>query len=99
MFKAQKDKLLRDENIKKELDHLHKYANCINCPSNWFFPPNKKGGISVAPGSDLFNAFSICNECSVKQECFNFARNHECVGVWGGKLFTFNGISRAKIKE
>ena len=90
----------RDENISKELEPIYKNANCINCPSEWFFPePGNRGKPSVRPGSNLFNAFTLCSDCKVRKECFNFAYKHRCVGVWGGQLFTDRAISKAKIKE
>ena len=91
------ERQLRDENISKELDPIYKNANCLNCPSEWFFPENTKGKLSVKPGSNLFNAFTICNSCKVKTQCFNFANTHHCVGVWGGRLFTYRKLSKAKI--
>jgi hypothetical protein len=91
---------LKNEKISKELNPIYKYANCTNCPSDWFFPPDGKGGrISISPGSNLYNAFKTCNECKVKQECFNFAKEYDCVGVWGGRLFTHRKISKIKLKE
>jgi len=88
----------KSKEIAKELNPLYKYANCVDCPTDWFFPPNKRGGKHKAnPGSDLFNAFTTCNGCKVKDECFNFAKKHGCVGVWGGKLFIGGKISKAKI--
>ena len=90
----------KSEEVAKELKPLYKYANCVDCPTDWFFPLEKRGGKYKAnPGSDLFNAFSTCNECKVKQECFVFAKKHGCVGVWGGKLFISGKISKVKITE
>jgi hypothetical protein len=93
-MKTNKEKKLLNEQITKELKVIYADANCTNCPSEWFFPENKKGGVSAAPGSNLHCAFLTCNECKVKTECFNFARTYDCVGVWGGRLFTFAGISK-----
>ena len=90
----------KSEEVAKELHPIYKYANCVDCPSDWFFPPDKRGGKHTAkPGSSLFNAFSTCNECKVKQECFDFAKKHGCVGVWGGKLFISGKISKVQITE
>jgi hypothetical protein len=88
----------KSKEIAKELDPLYKYANCVDCPTEWFFPLEKRGGkYKAEPGSSLFNAFTTCNECKVKDECFNFAKKHGCVGVWGGKLFIGGKVSKAKI--
>ena len=90
----------KSEEIVNELHPIYKYAKFVDCPSDWFFPPDKRGGRHNArPGSDLFNAFSTCNECKVKEECFNFAKKQGCVGVWGGKLFTHRKISKVKIER
>ena len=90
----------KSEEVAKELKPLYKYANCVDCPTDWFFPLEKRGGKYKAnPGSSLFNAFSTCNECKVKQECFDFAKKHGCVGVWGGKLFISGKISKVQITE
>ena len=84
----------KSEEIANELHPIYKYANCVDCPSDWFFPPDKRGGRHNArPGSDLFNAFSTCNEC------FDFAKKYGCVGVWGGRLFTHRKISKVKIER
>ena len=90
---------LQNENISEELEPIYEKANCVDCPSEWFFPLNTKGKLSVKPGSPLYNAFATCNNCKVKTKCFNFAKKHSCVGVWGGRLFTFSKISRAQIRE
>ena len=88
----------KSEEVAKELHPIYKYANCVDCPTDWFFPLEKRGGkYKAEPGSSLFNAFTTCNECKVKDECFNFAKKHGCVGVWGGKLFISGKVSKAKI--
>ncbi len=90
---------LRYEKVFEELTPIYKDANCTNCPTEWFFPPDGRGKTSVAPGSNLFNAFSVCAECKVKEQCFTFAKRYRCIGVWGGKLFTASGrVSPLKIK-
>lgn len=96
--KWMKLKELKNENISKELNPIYLHANCKDCPSDWFFPPESKGRLSVKPGSNLYNAFATCNDCKVKTECFNFAKEHSCVGVWGGTLFTYAGISKTKVE-
>jgi len=52
----------KSKEIAKELDPLYKYANCVDCPTDWFFPLEKRGGkYKAEPGSSLFNAFTTCN--------------------------------------
>jgi hypothetical protein len=90
---------LRDENISRELEPIYAKANCKGKDGALFFPSQGKGMPSVQPGKPLHEAFTICNECVVKEECFNFALAHECVGVWGGRYFSLIGLSNVKIKE
>ena len=89
---------LRDENIAKELQPIYAKANCRGKDGELFFPTQQKGMPSSKPGSPLHEAFTICNECDVKIECFNFALAHEEVGVWGGRYFSLIGLSKIKIK-
>jgi len=98
--KTNKEKKLLNEQMTENLETIYANANCTNCPSDWFFPPDGRGGrLSISPGSNLYNAFKTCNECKVKEKCFNFAKEHDCVGVWGGRLFTHRKISKIKIRE
>lgn len=84
----------KNKNMTADLKIIYNNANCTNQPPEWFFPQEGKGGLSCKPGTPLHNAFTLCNACKIKQECFNFAKNYKCVGVWGGRLFTYNGISK-----
>lgn len=50
--------------------------SCGNVPAEWFFPTR---------GEDTTQAKAICAECSVRQECLDYAvRNGEKFGIWGG---------------
>ena len=80
--------------MEKELAIIYANANCKNCPSEWFFPESTRGKLPVVPGSNLHSGFATCNECVVKTECFNLANAHDCLGIWGGRLFTYAGISQ-----
>lgn len=91
--KTNEEKRLLNEQATKDLKTIYANANCTNCPSDWFFPKNTRGRIRISEGSNLHCAFATCNGCKVKTECFNFAKENSCVGVWGGRLFTFSGIS------
>ena len=90
---------IRDENMSKELEPIYAKANCKGKNGTLFFPLQGKGTPSVKPGTPLHEAFTICNECDVKEKCFNFAVAHECVGVWGGRYFGLQGVSTAKIRR
>ena len=50
-------------------------AACIGQPTEWFFPPKR-----VTP----WRALAICATCSVAEECGDYARRNNEVGVWGG---------------
>ena len=89
---------LRDENVFRELEPIYAKANCKGKNGALFFPIQGKGQPSVKPGTPLHEAFTICNECDVKEECFNFALAHEEVGVWGGRYFSLIGLSKIKTK-
>ena len=90
---------LRDADISKELEPIYAKANCRKKNTSLFFPELGKGMPPSRPGTALHEAFTICNECDVKEECFNFAVAHECVGVWGGRYFSLIGLSKIKLKE
>lgn len=54
-------------------------AACKGLETNQFFP--EKGFNTTAEEAKL-----ICNRCSVKQKCLDYAlTNHIMQGVWGGK--------------
>lgn len=90
---------LKNQNMIRKLDLICAKANCKGKDGTLFFPAESKGTPSVKPGTPLHEAFTICNECDVKEECFNFALTHHCVGVWGGRYFGLLGVSKVKIKE
>lgn len=94
MKKKLEEEKLFDKEMSQNLKVIYANANCTNCPTEWFFPENVRGKMPIYPGSNLHCAFSVCNECKVKTECFNFAKANSCIGVWGGRLFTFAGISK-----
>ena len=94
MRNREKDDRHLSVDMEKELGVIYAKVNCKNCPSEWFFPESTKGKLPVVPGSNLHSGFATCNECAVKQECFNFADAYDCLGVWGGRLFTYAGLSK-----
>ena len=51
-------------------------AACVDMDPAIFFPPR---GESIAP------AMMVCNVCSVRAECLEYAlEHHERQGIWGG---------------
>ncbi len=95
---AEQQQILRNDMI-KELKEINTNSNCKGAPSEWFFPEQKKGTPSCKPGTNLYKAFTTCNNCTVKEKCLTFAVKHNCVGVWGGKYLSYSGLSKLKIKE
>jgi WhiB family redox-sensing transcriptional regulator len=64
------------------------FAACKDKPTVWWFPESKEIG-------DQDVAISICLRCPVKAECFDYALDHEIMGIWGG----VNQTDRAKIRR
>lgn len=63
-------------------------AKCAGQPATLFFPDVGSGG-----GHALRQAYekarSVCLDCTVHTECYNFAVSHEEeYGIWGGVNFT-----------
>ena len=53
-----------------------KHGSCVDLPSEMFFPER---------GGDGREAKAVCKECSVKEECLEFALGHAIIfGIWGG---------------
>lgn len=91
--------IFNNKDMTKELEPLYKKANCINCPTEWFFPNTQKGRPSSKPGTNLFKAYAVCADCTVKKECLNFAVKYKCIGVWGGKLLSDSKSRNATRKK
>ena len=61
-------------------------AACRDMPTDWWFPER---------GGDLTAAKQICNTCTVKQQCLDYALTLPfCVGIWGGT----SGMERRRLK-
>ena len=59
-------------------------ANCRGTdPEAFFVELNSK--TSRVDRYRLETAMEICEECVVKKECLEYARNNDCVGLFGGK--------------
>lgn len=96
-FLLRRDGEISDVNVDR-LKQIHKHAACIGLPSKWFFPETKRGGISVKPGSDIYNAFTTCEGCEVRQTCYDFAIENGVVGVWGGRIFRYGRPTNTRIR-
>lgn len=58
------------------------HAKCVGM-TDIFFP--RQGISKDSRRENVRMAQAVCAECSVRKECFNFAkRNDEVDGVWGG---------------
>ncbi len=54
-----------------------KAALCREYPNDWFYPDD---------GNGVARAIGICNRCPVRQQCLDYALEHnEMQGVWGGE--------------
>jgi len=82
--------------LRKELEVIYSGASCTGCPSEWFFPGPYKG--RLGKDSPVWFGLEICGSCKVRQECYNFAETHRCVGVWGGVLFGDVGPTKMRVK-
>lgn len=66
-------------------------AGCKGLPSDLFFLDCEKDDTKTYK-SKLRHAQSICAQCEVARECFNYAlSNDERYGVWGGVDFQPRG--------
>lgn len=71
-------------------------AACKGAPPNWFFPVAI--GHRPVPVTKAFLGLSVCSDCPVIDQCFEYARTHnERDGIWGGRLIR-NGRVVLKIE-
>lgn len=54
-----------------------KQANCRGILTNIFFPEENEVLVGAA-------AKKVCRRCPVKEECLQWALDHDEVGIWGG---------------
>ena len=54
-------------------------AACNNYPDEWFVPDGQ--------GWRETNALAVCADCPVIDDCYDFAIEYDCIGVWGGTVF------------
>ena len=61
-------------------------AKCAGQPATLFFPAVGAGGSLIKA---VEKARSVCLDCTVHTECYNYAVSHEEeYGIWGGVCFT-----------
>ena len=60
---------------------LLKHARCARCkdPEWWTF--NRQ------LSADNLKAIKICSECPISLECCEYARRHQLLGIWGGRVW------------
>jgi hypothetical protein len=63
-----------------QIDSPPRNGACFGKPVSWFFPDTRTVGIT----KNARMALNICAECSVKQECAEYALKWELHGIWGG---------------
>jgi hypothetical protein len=44
-------------------------------------------------------ALTYCHDCPVRQKCLDFANEHHMIGVWGGRVFTYQVRRRQAARE
>lgn len=72
-------------------------AECRGSNPAWFFPVAI--GHRPVPVTKAFLGLSVCAECSVVAECYQYALdNNERDGIWGGRLIR-NGKVVLQIEE
>jgi len=80
--------------LRRQLKVIYDGAACTNCPSDWFFPEMTKG--KIPKDSPVWLGLECCSRCAVRQECYDFASEQKCLGVWGGVLFGWAGPTKAR---
>lgn len=63
-------------------------AACLGCGPQIFFPVDDETGRSAAHASECEEAFAICKQCPVEEDCLNYALENPTFcrwGIWGGK--------------
>jgi len=91
-----KDLFKPNPDLRKKLEVIYNNASCTGCPSEWFFPEPYKG--KIPKDSPVWLGLECCSRCKVRQECYDFAAEQHCLGVWGGVLFGWSGPTKARIK-
>jgi WhiB family redox-sensing transcriptional regulator len=64
---------------------------CRDYPTDWWYP--LKGREAYAASR---NAINICNECSVRVSCLEYALVNETHGIWGGMRESEREIERRR---
>lgn len=74
-------------------------------PEWWFPPSTSKGRMRIRVSPEALQAVAICNECSVKEQCLEYALEWEPNGIWGGadevtrhKMRTELGIELRRVR-
>lgn len=68
-------------------------ANCKGVDGDYFFDDGT-GRLTEAIVSNLKHGATYCSNCTVWQQCRQFALDNEQWGLWGGMLFTVTGVPR-----
>jgi len=73
-------------------------GECSGKPTEWWFPL-VHNGVAVKRFTQMANkrrAVAVCNTCSVKEQCLDYALANEMYGIWGGKDERERGAIRQK---
>ena len=56
-------------------------GDCSGMPTDWWFPPPHQSGEVL---TNMRAAIAICNGCTIKQKCLEFALDNPSLqGIWG----------------
>jgi WhiB family redox-sensing transcriptional regulator len=70
---------------------------CMGHPTEWWFPSKSE---TSEQRYWRLKAQAICNECSVRQECLDYAiEAEEIFGIWGGLSASAREVETRKRRE
>ena len=70
---------------------------CIGHPTEWWFPSKSESSLQR---HWRLKATAVCNQCSVRQECLDYAiEAEEVFGIWGGLSASAREVEARKRRE
>jgi hypothetical protein len=64
-----------------------------------FFPPLSRGMNASVMQNLCGDALRLCATCEVRDDCLQFARDFEQLGIWGGHYFGARQEGKIRINE
>lgn len=68
-------------------------AACKGYPTEWWFPEK---GMPKQSYTNMLKAKKLCENCPVKQECYEDGVAFGAMGIWGGVALQYGRPSRRK---